>query len=377
MNYLDIPCSVCSAPFSAQDDVVVCPVCGAPHHRACWKENGCCRFENLHADGFEWVSPLPAAPAGAAPAARTDQQQTLKNGERVLTCPECGENVYEHDIFCLRCGFRLKETDAEKKEEAPAPDPGLPRKFVADRPEDGARERLGNDFYDDLYRYGGVDPEAEVCGVRVKDLAAFIGGQRPGMLIRRLASMERYGRKFSVCLPALLFGPLWYFCRRMVREGLLFTLALLLVNITVTLVALTPTVRSALSEAANEIRTVTEAAAPDGEIDVAALQEDLFEIIAEKMENVTAAEQRRLSAANLLQYLGFALYFAGGVFGLTFYGKKIRRETARLRARYPDDEGYRASLKKYGGVSVGLTVLGAAINLALFMMLVYLPLLLI
>ena len=33
------------------------------------------------------------------------------------------------------------QEEAEKKEEAPAPDPGLPRKFVADRPEDGARER--------------------------------------------------------------------------------------------------------------------------------------------------------------------------------------------------------------------------------------------
>ena len=41
-------CPVCGNDFNEDDDVVFCPECGTPHHRACWMENGKCINENLH-----------------------------------------------------------------------------------------------------------------------------------------------------------------------------------------------------------------------------------------------------------------------------------------------------------------------------------------
>ena len=33
MKYTGIPCAACGKKFTAEDDVVVCPECGTPHHR--------------------------------------------------------------------------------------------------------------------------------------------------------------------------------------------------------------------------------------------------------------------------------------------------------------------------------------------------------
>ena len=35
-------CFVCGQVFTDNDDVVVCPDCGTPYHRACWQKNGAC-----------------------------------------------------------------------------------------------------------------------------------------------------------------------------------------------------------------------------------------------------------------------------------------------------------------------------------------------
>ena len=41
-------CPACKNSFNDGDDVVFCPDCGTPHHRACWQENGRCFNEQLH-----------------------------------------------------------------------------------------------------------------------------------------------------------------------------------------------------------------------------------------------------------------------------------------------------------------------------------------
>lgn len=41
-------CACCGAYLFDEDDVVFCPVCGAPHHRDCYNSKGHCAFESLH-----------------------------------------------------------------------------------------------------------------------------------------------------------------------------------------------------------------------------------------------------------------------------------------------------------------------------------------
>lgn len=48
MDFTKFHCPVCNNTFTENDDVVVCPECGTPHHRECYKNLGKCFNEELH-----------------------------------------------------------------------------------------------------------------------------------------------------------------------------------------------------------------------------------------------------------------------------------------------------------------------------------------
>lgn len=54
-------CPVCNENFKPEDDIVVCPLCGTPHHRDCYKKNGECAHSEKHSEGYRW-EPSPAEP---------------------------------------------------------------------------------------------------------------------------------------------------------------------------------------------------------------------------------------------------------------------------------------------------------------------------
>ena len=39
-KYYGCPCEGCGKPLTLQDDIVVCPDCGAPYHRDCYEKLG-------------------------------------------------------------------------------------------------------------------------------------------------------------------------------------------------------------------------------------------------------------------------------------------------------------------------------------------------
>lgn len=55
MDYKNYFCPVCGEDFNENSDVVVCPDCGSPHHRACWLENGRCFNSESHGTGENLV----------------------------------------------------------------------------------------------------------------------------------------------------------------------------------------------------------------------------------------------------------------------------------------------------------------------------------
>ncbi|MCR4593639.1 MAG: DUF2628 domain-containing protein [Clostridiales bacterium] len=59
-RYSNDSCPICGNVFTPADDIVVCPLCGTPHHRACYNKNGACANEERHNDGFHWTSSAEA-----------------------------------------------------------------------------------------------------------------------------------------------------------------------------------------------------------------------------------------------------------------------------------------------------------------------------
>ena len=62
-KYYGCPCEGCGKPLTLQDDIVVCPDCGAPYHRVCYEKLSQCIHRPAHAAGYEWKFPLRGEPA--------------------------------------------------------------------------------------------------------------------------------------------------------------------------------------------------------------------------------------------------------------------------------------------------------------------------
>ena len=80
-DYVGCVCSVCNKPFAAGDDIVVCPECGTPYHRACYQAAGGCVHEVQHAEGYAWQPQQHAQQAGGP------QGQPAGGAPRVCPAP--------------------------------------------------------------------------------------------------------------------------------------------------------------------------------------------------------------------------------------------------------------------------------------------------
>ncbi len=90
-------CAYCHSYLFEDDDIVYCPVCGAPHHRECYKEIGHCALEELH--GTERQYDKTVAHEETIPAKPDESRATTG----MVKCDMCGEEYDENDRVCPNC----------------------------------------------------------------------------------------------------------------------------------------------------------------------------------------------------------------------------------------------------------------------------------
>lgn len=98
-------CPVCKAPFTENADIVVCPVCGTPHHRACYTARNKCALEELHEKGFVWNGRLPDEPEPEKPL-QTEQPAGEHHAEYPSDTPQISE---EEMLDMLDAGNPFRE----------------------------------------------------------------------------------------------------------------------------------------------------------------------------------------------------------------------------------------------------------------------------
>ncbi len=99
-RFLNKLCPVCEIRFKEDDDVVVCPECGTPHHRSCYAKNNACGVVTHHIEGFVWRGKLPW---------EEDTTDAVPSDE----CPEEAPSV-EEDGIELPISLLTMEMDPEK-----------------------------------------------------------------------------------------------------------------------------------------------------------------------------------------------------------------------------------------------------------------------
>ncbi|MBR2044424.1 MAG: zinc-ribbon domain-containing protein [Clostridia bacterium] len=97
-------CPICKAYLFEDDEVAVCPTCGAPHHRECFVSLGHCGLEEFHGTDKQYDK---AKKQNEAPK----QEQKQEQEEKKELCPSCKKEVLNGSTFCNHCGAPLNQNN--------------------------------------------------------------------------------------------------------------------------------------------------------------------------------------------------------------------------------------------------------------------------
>lgn len=190
MNYIGEKCVACGEVFAEGDDIVVCPECGSPHHRACYKAENKCANSALHGTDESWQSSAETKPE---PEER-----------KFVVCSACHfPNSLEAET-CVRCGADLtsEDDDGEETEEMSF---GVPRPYL------------------------GFNPDEDMGGSPLRDVADFV---RTNTIyyIPIFKRMKDTGRSISFNLISFIFPPVYFANRRMWFWAMLSLIATVLLS---------------------------------------------------------------------------------------------------------------------------------------------------
>lgn len=306
-KYYGCPCEGCGKPLTLQDDIVVCPDCGAPYHRTCYEKMGLCIHAPAHGAGYEWKFPYQDA--------------------QLRICPTCGERTLRSENVCRCCGAALPPESAEQPNDRAA--------ASAEQNQDFDYSRM---YRDEMYRNFTekvVDPvhrnvraafgkDELIDGVPYQDWVDFIGTAAP-VYLNDYSQMQLRHSKISMSFSALLFGPFYFFYRKAWKPAFGFLAAELLLFIP-TLISMMQTTGSPLT---------------------AGISASMLVVL-----------------SRVMSLLSFALMLVRGLYGKWLYRRSAAARIRRIRAEFPDPEQRRAVLNAQGGVSFAACI-GAFILLML------------
>ena len=309
-------CPVCQQPFLKEDDIVVCPVCGAPHHRACYLQTGHCHFESAHGTPDQWSrekATTAAAPAGSATTRR---------------CPHCGFDNPQFAEFCGHCGRAVEPAVSDEPDEQPrhtsAPFGGMPF------PGGTFRESTYVPFRAAAQNTGGVDPETEIGGEKAADIARTVA-RNEHYYMPTFHRFEQTGKTAKWNWAAFILTPFWLLYR---KNYLLGGLTLLF---------------SLLQQALlNYIEIVKLDLFADGS-GYAAMMARIQECMLDDSLN------RYLSFISLLTVVSLLLHLFFGIFGNAVYQRSCLQKIRAAKHKFGD--GYRDMLPVVGGVSAMLALI--------------------
>ena len=304
-NYNGCVCDVCKQAFTPESDVVVCPECGTPHHRHCYKELGHCVNEARHSDGFVWNAPE-----------RIAVQNTAAN-----ICPRCHSENPRDAAFCENCGISLQHDNQKEVKVNPSSVGRENRNATFEVPPVFGKAEPGN--------YERVLQE-EYDGVSYKDMAIYMGESAPYYIyhFRNLDKNIKHFRPFS--WSACLFDGFYFLYRKMWLEALFI--------IFVTGILSAPSLLLMAAEM--------------GAIDMAVV-------------NGIAHLDMFITITSVLS-LAFKVFL--GYWAIPQYRKKVVKDIKRIKARSATlNDFYQTLLKKSGPVKPVLYIAVFAIALYFFM----------
>ncbi len=200
MDYKGHLCPVCHKAFEKGDDIVVCPICGTPHHRDCYESTGHCINLNRHRENYDYKREFEVN----APA------------DENTTCFYCKSKNPLNSKYCNACGKPLAQapydgTKSDDKSHSENQRPEFDGAFIIDP--------LGGVKSDEIL---GEDVTAGEAAKFTKTSTTYYIPQ-----FKRI----KEGRKSRFSFVGFIFGGGWMLYRKMYKSGIFFTAVMALLTL--------------------------------------------------------------------------------------------------------------------------------------------------
>lgn len=312
MRYENEKCPVCGKVFTEEDEVVVCPMCATPHHRSCFNENGKCANEHLHEEGFVWQKAEKKEPEKAV-----EPENVPKTEEETTICPECGAVNKKKAFSCSNCGMLLNE---ELVKQFQPPKEGSV--FIEGKPVDD------NDF---------IDTEKTVT---VAEAAAFIQ-KRKESYVKTFLDAKVNNRKPKFNFAAFIFGPLWFFFRKIYKAGFAF------IGLIMAVMCFVMTFYVKICSEAFSFILENQDALMQETID-----EAFYTRVAELISKGVESHPTEVMIMAGLLLLIPVINFISGIFANKLYLGHIKNTVSKIKAVSPNNAAYFTYLYAKGGTSL-------------------------
>ncbi len=191
MNFVGEKCVFCGEVFKDGDDVVVCPECGSPHHRECYKKENRCANIALHGTGEKWKSTVTE-----------EKTETTDNKE----CPVCKFPNNPSDAEkCVICGAGLNDNESHESEAT-----------------------HGEGIY--VNHSTGFNPEEDMGGATLREISMFVN-TNTFYYIPVFKRMKDIGSKISFNFSCFIFPSFYFANRKMWLWAIIYAFVSVLFNL--------------------------------------------------------------------------------------------------------------------------------------------------
>jgi len=190
-------CPYCGKEFISTDDIVVCPECGTPHHRACYKEHNACANVSKHGS-YVWepVNVKQVNKENTSVSGDPNQQEL----NDIVICEVCGQQNKTSSKYCSRCGNLLKNNSLDNIE----------------------NERV--------IEVQQISADAKIDGIPIRDWLVYLGPTAVSH-IRTYLKQNVNQFKWGISLGAFFFPVLFYLYYKVWDIALLILLIDIICNV--------------------------------------------------------------------------------------------------------------------------------------------------
>ncbi len=212
MDFINYKCPVCNKQFTKDDDIVVCPECGAPHHRECYELENRCFFEDKHSEDFSFEQ------LNAEKDNENTDDTTKDSDANIVVCKVCNTENPKETFYCRKCGAPLNEQDRQAGNNNQQN--GQPGGFPFGTP--FVQAQVINPF-DPMA--GLKSDEIIADNVTAGEMSKFVG-KSTQYFLRIFDNIKKFNRsRFN--FSAFLFSGMYFLYRKMILLGSIFSVLLI------------------------------------------------------------------------------------------------------------------------------------------------------